>query len=244
MSYVIYCRKSSESEDRQVLSIESQVKELTELSKRLNLPVSEILTESRSAKYPGRPVFGALMKRVLKGEFKGIITWKLDRLARNPSDGGAIVSAMDNNKIAEIITPSNVYRNNGSEKFMMWIDLGMAKKYVDDLSDNVKRGNKTKLEKGWFPGRPPLGYLNEPVERTIVPDPERFILVRKMWEMLLDGKSPSYIRSVANEQWKLRSRKGKRKGDRPIALSKIYKIFGSPFYYGLIQVYNDTYSST
>jgi len=62
--YIIYCRKSSESEKRQVLSIESQVKELKELTERLKLPVSELLTKSQSANYPGRPVFNSVRRKV------------------------------------------------------------------------------------------------------------------------------------------------------------------------------------
>jgi DNA invertase Pin-like site-specific DNA recombinase len=234
-SYVMYCRKSSESEDRQVLSIESQTKELTELAAKLNTPVSEVLTEAQSARSPGRPVFNALMKRVHKGEIKGIITWKLDRLSRNPVDGGAIIWALDQNKIFEIVTSAGIYRNTTNEKLMMSIDLGVAKKYVDDLSENVKRGNKTKLEKGWLPGRAPLGYLNEPGERTIVPDPERFLLMRQMWDLLLKGVSPYKIRKIANADWGLRTRITKRTGNNPLTQSEIYKIFGNPFYYGLIK---------
>ena len=71
--YIIYCRKSSESEERQVLSIESQTKELIDLTKRLNLDASEILTESKSAKYPGRPIFNEMMSKIYKGQVQGVI---------------------------------------------------------------------------------------------------------------------------------------------------------------------------
>ena len=84
--YFIYCRKSSEAEDRQVLSIESQTRELEQIAAKLNLPVAEILTESKSAKEPGRPIFNQMMQRLYRGEAAGIICWKLDRLARNPVD--------------------------------------------------------------------------------------------------------------------------------------------------------------
>ena len=230
----MYCRKSSESEERQVLSIESQIKELTELAARLKVPVAEILTESQSAKSPGRPVFNALMGRVYKGQIKGIIAWKLDRLARNPIDGSAIIWAIDQGKLEKIITPSATYCNNSNDKFVMNLDLGMAKKYVDDLSDNVKRGNKTKLEKGWLPGRAPLGYLNHPTERIIVPDPERFPLVRKMWDLLLAETRPLKIRAIANNEWGFRTRKGRKTGNTPLSVAAVYKLFRLPFYYGLI----------
>jgi len=218
-----------------VLSIESQVKELNELTKRQQLTVSEVLTESQSAKYPGRPVFGRLMKKVSRGEVKGIISWKLDRLARNPVDGGALVWALDRGKIEEIITPYSTLRNNSSDKFLMQIEFGMAKKYVDDLSDNVRRGNRMKLEKGWLPGLAPVGYLNEPKERTIVRDPDRFLLVRKMWDYLLQGMSPIKIHRIATEEWGLRGAICKGRIGAPMYLSNVYKIFLNPFYYGIIE---------
>src|SRR3954465_14323132 len=92
--YFIYSRKSLEDEDRQVQSIESQEDELKPLAARLNLNVLEPLSEARSAKAPGRPVFDEMMRRINKGEADGILCWKLDRLARNPVDGGAIIWAM------------------------------------------------------------------------------------------------------------------------------------------------------
>ncbi|PIX99404.1 hypothetical protein COZ22_02560 [bacterium (Candidatus Howlettbacteria) CG_4_10_14_3_um_filter_37_10] len=61
MKYVIYCRKSSESEDRQVLSIPAQISELQELAQKNGLKIVEVLTESQSAKAPGRPIFNHMM---------------------------------------------------------------------------------------------------------------------------------------------------------------------------------------
>ena len=231
--YIIYCRKSSESEERQVLSIESQMKELGDLTKRLGINPAEVLTESKSAKYPGRPIFNAMMKKVYKGEVKGIITWKLDRLARNPLDGSALVWALDQGKLSEIVTPQGTFLNNSNDKFLMQIEFGMAKKYVDDLSDNVKRGNRAKLERGWLPGRPPLGYLNEPLARTIVRDPERFNLVRKIWDLLLQGVPIAKIQEIAENELGLRARK--KAGGKHLSRSGFYKILGNPFYYGLIE---------
>lgn len=233
--YFIYCRKSSESEERQVLSIESQIKELEELCDRQKLIAAEMLTESKSAKAPGRPVFNDLMKKVYRGEVKGIICWKLDRLARNPIDGSALVWALDQGKLAEIVTAHGSFKNNSNDKFLMQIEFGMAKKYVDDLSDNVRRGNRAKLEKGWVPCRPPLGYLNEPRERTIVRDPERFSLVQKMWQLLLHGTAPREVLRQASEEWGLRTRVSRRSGGGPLSHSAFYALFANPFYYGQIE---------
>jgi site-specific DNA recombinase len=233
--YVIYCRKSSESEEKQILSIDSQINELKDFCKRLNLPIADILTESKSAKSPGRPIFNNMMKKLYKRQYSGVVCWKLDRLARNPIDGAALVWALDQGKISDILTPHGSFKNNSNDKFLMQIEFGMAKKYVDDLSDNVKRGFRAKLEMGWLPALPPLGYLNEPHDRTIVPDPERFPLIRKMWDLLLIGTLPSKILSIANEKWGFRTRRGKKLGGKPLCASEIYYIFGNSFYYGLIE---------
>ncbi len=126
-TYIAYCRKSLESEERQALSIESQINELKNLAGRLSLDVAEILTESQSAKYPGRPVFNEMTKRLYKGEVKGVLCWKLDRLARNPIDGAALIWALDRGNLSEIVTPYGTLRNTSNDKFLMQLEFGMQR---------------------------------------------------------------------------------------------------------------------
>ncbi|MEW6049539.1 MAG: recombinase family protein [Candidatus Zixiibacteriota bacterium] len=229
----IYARKSTESEDRQILSIDSQIRELQQFAARERLSIVCVLTESKSAKSPGRPVFNDLFARIQRGEFDGVLVWKLDRLARNPVDGGAVIWAMEERKLAAIHTPHRSFLNTGNDKFWMQLEFGMAKKYVDDLSDNVKRGIRAKLERGWISGLPPLGYLNDPVNRTIVKDPERFPLVRRMWDLLLGGAhTPPRILQIATREWGLVTRQFKRRGGKPLTRSALYGLFQNPFYYG------------
>ncbi len=232
----IYARKSSESEDRQVLSIDSQVRELQEYAGREGLAVDAVFTESKSAKAPGRPVFTQLIGKVQKGDLDGIICWKLDRLARNPVDGGALIWAMEEGHLKAIHTAQRSFLNTGNDKFWMQLEFGMAKKYVDDLSDNVKRGLRAKIASGWMPGLPPLGYLNDRNSRTVIPDPERFLLVRKMWDLMLTGTyTPMGVLEVATNQLGLRTRQFSRYGGGPVHYSTIYSILTNPFYYGAIR---------
>ena len=239
----IYVRKSSESEDRQILSIDSQVRELKQYAQNENIKISEVFTESKSAKAPGRDVFNKLISLIQKGDIDGIVCWKLDRLARNPIDGGAVIWAFEENKLNHIFTPQRTFFNNGNDKFWMQLEFGMAKKYVDDLSDNVKRGIRAKLKTGWFPGLPPLGYLNDKLAKTIVIDPERFSLVRQMWDLMITGNySPRAVLEIASDKLGLRTRKMNKIGGGLVAYSTIYAIFTNPFYYGEI-FYNGEYYS-
>jgi DNA invertase Pin-like site-specific DNA recombinase len=134
----IYCRKSSEDEDRQVLSIEAQLRELKEYAEKCGLQIVDTLTESKSAHKPGREVFNGMMARIDLGEADAILSWQINRLARNAKDGGDIIWAMDEGKIKQIDTSHKQFKNNGDDKFFMTLEFGMAKKYSDDLSDNKR----------------------------------------------------------------------------------------------------------
>jgi len=238
----IYARKSTESEEKQVQSIESQVKELKAHATRMNWVVDKVFIESKSAKAPGRKVFGDLYAEIQNSKVTEVLCWKLDRLARNPVDGGALIWAMEENKLKQIHTPQRSFFNSGNDKFWLQLEFGMAKKYIDDLSDNVKRGHRAKLEKGWYPAQAPLGYLNKLEGHTIIPDPERFKIIRKMWDLMLTGGyTLPQIWRIGNDKYGLRTRMYKSGGGNSISRSSIYYIFSNPFYYGTFEYHGKLY---
>lgn len=230
----LYARKSSdESSDKQKQSIADQISYCKTKAKELGYEIVEIFQEAKSAKAPyKRTSFYEMIRRLEAGEAQGILCWHLNRLFRNPVDQGAIAWLLESGTIQIIQTYDRPYRP--SDNVLLFnVEGAMANQYVRDLAVTSRRGMESKAENGWFPSRAPLGYRNDLITNEILPDLERWDMVRKMWDLLLTGSYtvPQILR-VANEEWGFRTPKFKRSGNGPIATSSMYRIFNNVFYTG------------
>lgn len=234
--YVLYARKSTESDEKQALSIESQVKEMLTIAERDNIEIVDIRRESHSAKESGqRPVFKEILEDIRRGRFNGILSWAPDRLSRNAGDLGSVVDLMDEKKLLEIRTYGQSFKNSPNEKFLLMILCSQAKLENDNKSINVKRGLRARVEMGLWPSVAPTGYLNEKkLDRKgyVMIDPERAHIVKKMFE------------KVAYEKWSGRKVYNWLKfdlnyktatGGKNLSLSNVYLVLQSTFYYGVFE---------
>lgn len=229
MKYILYCRKSTDTEDKQVLSLESQEQELLAVAKRENLEIVSILRESRSAKEPGRPVFNAMLISFSKGKADAILCWKIDRLTRNPVDGGQIQWLLQNGAIKSIRTFDRTY-NPSDNVLLMSIEQAMATQYVRDLRELVKRGNRAKLARGEWPNHAPFGYLNDKATKSIKIDKKLAPYVLRAFNLYATG---SYtLKEITDILYGegLRTKTGN-KFDK----NQIHRFFLKKFYCGLME---------
>ena len=236
--YFLYCRKSTEDDDLQALSLESQHLERTRYAETHSLSVVGTVTESKSARSPGRPLFADVMKRIGQGEADGILAWHPNRIARNAVDGGQVIHYLDRGKLRDLRFPTFAFENSPQGRLMLMIMFGHSKYEVHSLSEHVKRGNRMKRMLGWLPARPPLGYLNVTSDwgmKVIGRDPERFPAVKLIWEFFLSGTYPGpELLTVAQDLLKLRTRRSRTALGQPIGSSVLYRILRNPFYTGNI----------
>ena len=228
LKYFIYCRKSSEEEERQILSIDAQLQELRDYAKQNSLFVIKEFTESRTAKEPGRPIFNQMLSEIEKGSASGILAWNPDRLARNSIDGGKVIYLVDTQKIESLKFPTFWFDTTPQGKFILSVAFGQAKYYTDNLRENILRGIRQKLRRGELPAKAPLGYYNEPRIRTIEPDKANFNKMKKVLELFAEGNHT--LTQIRDKMFSLGlvGRNGE-----PCNLSTVQGLLKNPFYYGM-----------
>lgn len=234
--YILYIRKSSESEDRQIMSLDAQENEMMRIAKRDDLQIVEVVKESHSAKVTGqRPEFNRMVKNIRAGKYNAILTWAPDRISRNAGDLGIVIDLMDAGKLECVQTYSQMFFNDPNSKFMFMMLGSQAKLENDQKSINVKRGNREKLKRGdWINGAP-FGYLNDKATKKIILDPVRAPYVAQMFELYSTGLY-SY-KKIANILYE----KGLRtKTDKKVHGSNVQTIINRTFYYG-VMVSNGNY---
>ena len=237
LNYFLYARKSTDIEDKQVRSIDDQLAVLRALAKTEGLNVCEEFIEKQSAKVPGRPVFTEMLARVECGEAQGIVCWKLDRLARNPVDGGQVSWMLQRGLIQHIQTHDRSYRPSDNI-LLMSVEFGMANQYIIDLSSNTKRGLHEKARRGEYPGPAPVGYLNDPRVKLVAVDKRKSKVVRQAFELYAEGESrlediarflyDNGIRTHSTKRWN-------NGGDRPLKRDQVSYMLSNPFYVGLFR---------
>ena len=238
--YFLYARKSTENEDKQIQSIDDQVGRLREHAIKYGLRIAKELKEARSAKEPyNRPIFEEMIKGIENDEADAILCWGIDRLSRNPIDSGRIQYLLQKGKIKCIQTINKLWLPDDNT-ILLSVEAGQANEQILKLSRDVKRGMQSKREKGQFPHKAGMGYINK--DKQVIPDPDRFDILQKLCRLMLEKKhSVSKLIDIANNEYGFRTRKTKRNGGKKLTKSRLYEMFSNPFYKGSYTINGKTY---
>lgn len=246
IKYVLYVRKSSESEDRQVQSIDDQKEVLEKLAKAKGLKIVAELEDSKSAKTPyQRDGFTKMLAMIERGEASGILCWQINRLSRNPAESGILQQMLQDEKVKSIQTHDREYLSDDNA-IIFSVEASVGNQFIRDLRKNIKRGVEYKLRHGGLSGPALEGYLNsrDGDEATIVIDPVRFPILRKAFDTFLTGKYtvPELLR-ILNDDWGYKTRpRGSQKrskdddrriiGGGPMSRSSLYNMLRNIRYTG------------
>ena len=236
IKYLIYARKSTDVEDKQVRSIEDQLSELREFARREGLKVIGRLIEKQSAKAPGRPIFNGMIKRIEREGSMGILAWHPDRLARNSVDGGRIIYLVDTGKIVAMRFPTFWFEPTPQGKFMLNIAFGQSKYYVDSLAENTRRGLTHKAQRGEYPGLAPIGYINNPATKLVEVNPKKSKIVIELFERYAEGD----MRLEDGVNF-LTERGVVSSGKKPYHQDRIRFVLSNPFYCGFFKYAKELY---
>jgi len=234
LKYCLYARKSTESDERQAMSIEAQIREMQQIAEQGNAEIISIRQESKSAKETGKRIeFTELLNDIKIGKVNAILTWSADRLSRNAGDLGKLVDLMDAGKLKQIRTFGQTFDNTPNKKFLLMILGSQAKLENDNRSKNITRGLYSKCANGMRPGNPPIGYKlwrdpEKPNSKSIVIlDPDRAHFIKDLFIDVGNRRLSGREALVKQTELGLRSIKGNK-----LSISRVYKILSDPFYYG------------
>ena len=237
--YFLYVRKSTDVEDKQVLSIAAQIAELKEFAARMGIYIVDVIIEKKTAKKPGRKKFNKMLERIETGEANGILAWLPDRLSRNSIDSGKIIYMLDEHVLLDLKFPHFWFENTPQGKYMLANEFNSSKQYVDNLSVNTKRGLREKLRRGEYPSCAPFGYYNDVRTKTIKVDKRRASLAVGACELY--AKNESRFIDIAKY---LYANGVKTKGGKMWSVDKVKKMLVNPFYYGHFVYKGEVYQGT
>ncbi len=235
--YFLYVRKSTDVEDKQVLSIAAQIAELKEFAARMGIYIIEVVIEKQTAKKPGRPKFNKMLERIEAGKANGILAWMPDRLSRNSIDSGKIIYMLDEHVLLDLKFPHFWFENTPQGKYMLANEFNASKQYVDNLSLNTKRGLRQMVRDGRYPRGAPLGYYNDLRTKTIKIDRKTAPIVREAFELYARGDKRLdeiadflYRGGIQTKQGMIRGKKTT--GSKPHSRTRVTRMLSNPFYYG------------
>ncbi|MFC1807974.1 recombinase family protein [Candidatus Omnitrophota bacterium] len=230
---LIYFRVSSKEQKEDGFSPEAQLKLLREYAKRCNFRVVKVFEAIETAKQSGREKFQHMVDFLqANADIQHILVEKTDRLYRNFKD---YVTIDELNRTIHLVKENEILNKDSRshQKFIHGIKVLMAKNYIDNLSEETRKGMLEKAEQGYYPSFAPFGYRNAEKKegnrtfRFLEIDDQKGPIIQKLFRLYATGSySLKHLTQIAHDEG-LRSKKGNK-----VHKSCIHQILKNPIYYG------------
>ena len=227
-----YIRVSTKGQAKEGFSLDHQKNALKDFCKVKKIRLLKtFIDDGKSGRTTNRPEFQEMLGKVRQKHVDYIVTYKIDRFARNITDFSKIRKELQKLKI-DLLSVMEGDVTNGSS-LIANIFASVAEWESEVNSERTKGGLLQKFKDGWQPTKPPPGYRSVGAEnerKTCEPDPYTAPIIKKMFELYSTGNY-----SVVKLQEWLRDKNLISKNGTIIAYSTIHNILTNPFYYGLIR---------
>ena len=244
---VIYCRVSSKEQEDTGYSLPAQEKLLREYAQRKGLTILKVFSVAESASgTKQRKIFGEMMEYMQKKGIQILLCEKVDRLTRNLKEAVVAndwIEANEERQLHFVKQNLVIHRNAKSDEKFRWdIEIVLAKKYIANLSEEVRKGQAEKIAQGWLPAKPPLGYkmIGDKGHKTIAIDFEIAPLIQKMFELYATGKYTLHDMCMYFYENGIRERNT----GEPPETTTVREVFKRPFYYGYMLYNGELYQGT
>ncbi len=232
---VLYARVSSKEQEEEGFSVPAQLKLLREHAQRKELQVAREFTDAETAKQAGRTGFNEMLAYLKENsQVRYLLCEKTDRLSRNFRDIAILDDLMNSRDLMIVLVKENAELSKESrshEKFIFGIKALMAKNYIDNLSEEVRKGQGEKAAQGQYPSIAPIGYKNNLITHRIEPEEKEAPAVKQLYELHATGRySLRQLRQIAQEAG-LAGRRSKRQ----LSKSEVERILKNPIYYGMFR---------
>ena len=224
-----YVRVSSQKQGEGV-SLEAQKDAIEYFASQNNITICKWFEETQTAAKKGRPVFTAMTKALQNGKADGVVMHKIDRSARNFFDWAKVGELADAGVEIHFATESLDFQSRGG-RLTANIQMAVAEDYVRNLKAEIHKGQRGQLERGYYPFKAPVGYLNNGRHQLKTLDPIKAPLVKLAFELYASGQHS--LHSLRHE---LVQRGLSKPSGQPISKGCLEKFLRNPFYTGIIRI--------
>lgn len=197
----IYIRVSTEDQVREGFSLGKQEEKLKQLCDYKGYEVYKVYCDAGiSAKdMEHRPKFQEMLKDMKDGKINYIVAYKLDRVTRSVRDLEELISQLEKYNTYLVCDRDDVNTSTPNGRFFVRMLTVLSQLEIEIVSERTKFGLNGAIKSGHLPGQVALGFKKDSNRKTII-DPATAPIVKRVFDLYLQGKTFLQISNIFNEE--------------------------------------------